>query len=139
MRLDYAVRRDLDHLAADLRQRAADAKNSAARRAGLMEAHGQIMAVLTADLPPINVGDEITVQWPDQVEGLPLTNLDAHFDVLEIRDGIVGFARTINRGRPCGSYANHRAPLTAVKRCSDGHRCPDAQPTALTATGGETR
>lgn len=150
MSLPYATRRALDQLATTLRQWADASQQTSwsgpddhqptsywtGRADAFMEAHGLIMAALTADMPPICVGDEITVQWPGQVEGLPLTNTDAHFDVLEVRDGMVGFARTINRGRPCASYVNHWAPVTAVKRVSDGHRCPDEPSQASAPEGG---
>lgn len=116
---------------ADVENRTGDAEHWEGRRAGLMEAHGLIMAVLTKGCPPIRPGDEVAFDWPDQAHP-PLPNLDSHFDVIEVRDGMVGVKRVMHRPRAeMYGWVHHWAPLTAVHRVHlDGNLCPVPYPAA---------
>lgn len=148
-----AMRRDLDRLASDLREYAADAKDAAAqadidnaddsvcdaehwagRAADLMNIHGRIMAVLTADRLPVHPGDEVHFLWPDQATPA-LADIDCHYDVMRVENGMAAVQRTIYRARGEMRGAWHWSPLTAVERVSVGHRCPDT-PVFSTMEGG---
>lgn len=102
---------------------------------GLMEAHQMLMAILTADQPTISVGDEVRFLWPSQATPA-LTNIDSHYDVMKVENGMVAVKRTIYRPRGEMRGAWHWAPLTAVERCSDGHRCPTANSVVANVEGG---
>lgn len=141
----------LDNLATELRRQADASKavavhadavgdNAGAVRAagcvqGLMEAHGLIMAILTARQPSISVGDEVRFLWPSQATPA-LTNIDSHYDVMAVKNGMVAVKRTIYRPRGEMRGAWHWAPLTAVEHCTDGHRCPDTNPVIAAMEGG---
>lgn len=129
----------LDGIAADLRAMADAAKESATRyeiegdadnaehwtgrAAGLMDAHSIAMAALTAGQPPISIGDEVRFLWPSQATPA-LTNIDSHYDVMHVENGMVAVKRTIYRPRGEMRGAWHWAPLSAVERVDvKGHRC----------------
>ena len=120
---------------ADINDRNTDAKHWEGRIAGLMEAHSMIMAILTAGDPQISIGDEVAFDWPDQATPA-LTDIDAHYDVIQIRDGMVGVKRAIYRSRTAmRGQVHHWAPLTAVHRVHlDGNLCP--LPPAMAVEGG---
>lgn len=115
--------------------RETDAEHWTGRAQGVMEAHQVLMALLTADQPTISVGDEVRFLWPSQATPA-LTNIDSHYDVMKVENGMVAVKRTIYRPRGDMRGAWHWAPLTAVERCSDGHRCPTANPVFGAAEGG---
>lgn len=145
-------RHALEYYALTLRRNADTAKNTAAharaagstedadrwigQHAGLMQAHGLAMGLLTAGREPIVVGDEVAFDWPSHAKP-SLTDIDAHYDVIEIRDGMVGVKRTIYRPRAAMQGAvHHWAPLTAVHRVHlDGNLCPTPDQ-AVTVDGG---
>lgn len=139
MSLPYDTRRALDQLATTLRQRANASQQTAwsgpddhqpisywtGRADGFMEAHGLVMAALTADLPPISVGDEVRFLWPEQAAP-QLVDIDCHYDVMHVQDGMVAVKRVIHRPRGEMRGAWHWAPLTAVERVHlNTPRCPD--------------
>ncbi len=136
MNLDYTTRTVLAAIASTLRANASAAKNVAALydtegnsdaehwgglAQGLMEAHGIVIAALTADREPIDVGDEVVFDWLDDVEPR-LPDIDAHYRVIDIANGMITVQRAIHGYRDV--YPRHRAPLAAVHKTSPGHRCP---------------
>lgn len=150
---DFAIsRRVLDAVAAELRLQSAAAKDAASRHelddrthaaehwagraVGLMEAHGIIMAAITAGQPSLCIGDEVRFLWPSQATPA-LADIDCHYDVMAVENGMVAVKRTIYRPRGEMRGAWHRAPITAVERVDlNGHRCPDTHPLASTMEGG---
>ncbi len=134
---NYSARHTLDMLATYLRACAADAKNAAAnhgllennaaaehwigRAQGLMDAHGTIMAILTAGREPIDVNDEVVFDYPSG-PGWQLPDIDAHYRVIDVANGMITVQRAIHGYRDV--YPRHRAPLAAVHKTSPGHRCP---------------
>ncbi len=147
MNLDYTTRTALAAIAANLRANATTAKDAAASydaqtdvdhnaghwggvAHGLMEAHGIVIAVLTAGRDPINIGDEVVFDWFDDVE---LPDIDAHYRVIDIANGMITVQRAIHGYRDV--YPRYRAPLTAVHKTSPGHRCPALDVQATPAGG----
>jgi len=140
-------RRILDDYATELRRQAHAAKSLAAqagdtgqpwagRAQGLMEAHGPIMAVLTAGQTPISIGNEVRFLWPSQATPA-LTNIDSHYDVMRVENGMVAVKRTIYRQRGEMPGAWHWAPLSAVERVDlHGHRCFGETPGLHATEGG---
>jgi hypothetical protein len=117
------------HIAAnaDIHGRKADAQQWTGHAAGLMEAHGLLMTVLTADQSPLSIGDEIRFVQPQHATPRLLWP-DATYDVTAIADGMVTVRRSIHR--EYGDGALHQAPITAVERCFT------ANPGAVTTEAG---
>lgn len=97
-----------------------DPENWTGRAQGLMEAHGLIMAILTAGQPQISVGDEVRIVQPGHATPTLLWP-DATYDVTEIQHGIVTVQRSIHRDHDDGG-ALHQAPLTAIEPAGGGAR-----------------
>lgn len=152
MSLPYDTRRALETIAAELRTNAAAAKDTAARHEiddrtddaerwagradGLMEAHGLVMAALTAGQPSLCIGDEVRFLWPEQAAP-QLVDIDCHYDVMHVQDGMVAVKRVIWRSRGEMRGAWHWAPLTAVERVHlNTPRCPDEPSQAWVPEGG---
>lgn len=128
------LRRQADAAEA-LADMAGDGQPWTGRARGLMEAHGLLMNMLAAGQAPITLGAEVRFLSPEQAKP-QLADIDAHYDVMQIRDGMVAVKCTIYRPRGDMPGARHWAPLTAVECCSDGHRCPTADPAFAAWEGG---